>query len=77
MKAHIASKSSENSLCEAATTVTSADQVGQRGGWPTITQEQRQVDMQIRLEQAAARREADASLQAAGRVWQSETPFKR
>ena len=77
MNIHIASKSSESSICEVGTTVTSADQVVQRNGWPTITQEQRQMDMLIRLEQAAVRRETDACLQAAGRVWQSETPFKR
>ena len=73
----IASTSSKNSSCEAGTTVTIAEQRVQRDGWPTITQEQRQMDMQIRLEQAVARRETDACLQAAGRVWQSETPFKR
>lgn len=71
MNTHIDSKSSESSVCEAGTTVTSADQVGQRHGWPPITQEQRQMDMQIRLEQAATRRETDACLQAAGRVWTS------
>jgi len=62
---------------ESTTTVTSTDQVVQRDGWPTITLEQRQMDMQIRLEQAAARRETDATLQAAGRVWQTDTAFQR
>lgn len=42
-----------------------------------ITQEQQQVNMQMRLEQAVARRETDACLQAAGRVWQSETSFQQ
>ncbi len=41
--------------------------------WPTITNEQRRRDQQIRLEQAEARRQADDVSKTQGRVWFSSS----
>ena len=47
------------------------------GTQPFITDEQRQRDQQIRLEQSQARRCVDDALKAQGRVWCSASQQKR
>ena len=47
------------------------------GHWPSVSDEQRQRDRQIRQEQAEARRSADTSFRQLGRWWTDEGRLQR
>jgi hypothetical protein len=64
----VTSETSERSIAPA---VTLTDQAPLRYGWPKVTDEQRSQDIQIRLLQAEARRQADNAIRDLGRLWVS------